>query len=492
MERILREFEEGQFQGACALVDALWRDTRIVSGMQTRVNTLLGLPLVYEPDIEGAEAQKIADEALKLHGRMFPEESLKLVLERGLLFGIGLGELLWDTKAEGRWLPRLKAWENHYLYWHWEKRAYVMQVQSGDAAGALGLTLEMGDPKWCFFAPWGLQRGWMRGLLRALALPWLVGRFSYRDWARYCETHGAPFKKAKVPSNQQKEVKDDFARQTATANSNSVVVCDVDEAGNGFDVTLVEAMSQTWDSFQGLLKQAEEAITLALLGQNLTTKVADGSRAAAQVHDTVRMDLLRADAMSLAKALKSQPIQYWVQFNFQSDATKAEQLAPCPSWQTEPPKDESQGATTLKTLADAFNGMRAAGVALDVRAILDEYKIPYTGDATAEPVTPAQPGQQDENQDEEQLSASNAPGWVKGQKYADKLVAHGVDEGQKALGGDVAELLALIRAAKSPQELKASLLEFYADMPVQRLGRIFSQVGILARLDGRQSVVEDL
>jgi len=503
VERVIRELDEGQFIGPTALLDALWRDSRILSGLQTRVNTLLGLPFTYTPGEENARGQQLADEATKLHGRMFPSQELRPIVERGLMLGICPVEILWDTKAEGRWVPTLKAWETHYLSWDWNERCYMLQTQPvGTEDGRI--RLEEGDPKWFLCAPWGLQRGWMRGLLRAMAYPWLITRFSYRDWARYCEVHGAPIKKGIIPSNQPNDAKEGFKRQLATVTSNAVVICDKDENTEvGFDIQLVEAMSQTWESFQGLLRMAEEAITIALLGQNLTTRVADGSRAAAQVHDTVRTDLLRFDAESLSTALKSQPIRYWVQYNFEADEAKARALAPSPSWQVEPPRDEADTAATLKTLAEAFNGMNAAGVAVDKRALLDEFKIPYIGNGEMEPKLPPKPGGPDEEKDEEdedgtelhamaQGSRRSKPPWMKGQKYADKLVAHSAEAGKKALEVDVADILALIRAAKTPEELKTSLIEFYAGMSPTKINEILKKTGILGRMDGRHSVVEEL
>jgi phage gp29-like protein len=219
------------------------------------------------------------------------------------------------------------------------------------------------------------------------------------------------------------------------------------------------------------------------------------------VHDTVRTDLLRFDAEALSAALKSQPILYWVRYNFEADAAKAEALAPCPSWQVEPPRDEADTANTLKTLGEAFNSLNAAGVAVDKRALLDEFKIPYVGNGEMEPKLPPKPGgpdeeKEDDEKDEKALAALAAsrgvPGWEKGQKYPDKLVAHGVEAAQRALAVDLGDLLTLVRAAKSPEALKAALVEFYAELSSEDLEGVLRKGAVLARLNGRESVVEEL
>src|SRR5690606_33678394 len=105
------------------------------------------------------------------------------------------------------------------------------------------------------------------------------------------EVHGNPTKVGRHPGGATKEEKDAFlSDMRAMASSAAVVVPD------GWNIELLEAKVGSGEVFAKLIEWANKAMSVAVLGQNLTTDVEGGSHAAAQVHENVRQDLIDSDA----------------------------------------------------------------------------------------------------------------------------------------------------------------------------------------------------
>jgi len=287
-----------------------------------------------------------------------------------VMLGIGLAEVLWET-SDGSWQPRLKVWHPSFLWWRWDTRSYWLNTQDGQVEIPEG-----GSGKWLVYCPYGYYRGWMDGRVRPLSLPWLVRGWARRDWARYSEVHGIPAKKAIVPPTADVDQKSRFTRMLANLGSEPVIECEQGQDGNRFDYELVEAKANSWECFSRLLEHADTAIAVTLLGQNLTTEVKQGSRAAAQVHNSVRRDFLRADAATLGRALRKGLLQPWARFNFGH-----EELAPRPAWGTEPPEDAAAEADALQKLAVALGAFQDAKLPVDLLALLREQGVPLLPEA---------------------------------------------------------------------------------------------------------------
>ncbi len=212
----------------------------------------------------------------------------------------------------------------------------------------------------------------MNGLVRSLALLFLIRRWATRDWARYSEVHGLPLKKAIVPADAKAEDKEAFERDLRTLGGEGIIRVAKDEQGFGFDLALVEAASQSWQGFQRLIEKCDECIAVDVLGQNLTTAVSKGgSYAAANVHDRIRIDRLESDAKSLGDCLADQVMVPWAVYNFGD-----EKLAPRVSWSTRATDERSVTAKTLNDLGDALSKLRNAGLNVDLVQVATTFRVP--------------------------------------------------------------------------------------------------------------------
>jgi len=366
IRRALLDLERGQFFSTAQLCDAFGGDDRINGVLQTRVDALCSLPLELSGRIPKRKAAKLAARAQDEWVSWFPDAELKRLLRWGLLLRIGIGELLWDTKEPGYWAPRLKVWDPRYAYWRWDTRSFWLNTLDGP------VEITPGDGHWILYAPDGYARGWMSGLVRSLALLFLIRHWATRDWARYSEVHGLPIKKAVVPADAKAEDKEAFEDDLRTLGGEGIIRVAKDEQGFGFDVALVEAASQSWEGFQKLIEKCDECIAVDVLGQNLTTSVkGGGSYAAANVHDRIRLDRLESDAKSLGDCLAEQVMVPWAFYNWAD-----EKLAPRVSWSTKAPEDRASTATTLNSLGDALNKLRTAGLNVDLVEVAKQFRIP--------------------------------------------------------------------------------------------------------------------
>lgn len=497
INQTLLDHENGLFRTSSLLCDSMLRDDRIMGVTDTRLNALMGLPRTYEPT-DKKKSQGIADDLEDLWEEMFPLDHLSALLKWGIYLGVGLAELRWDTSRRP-WMPRLYTWHPQYLYWDWAQRQFYIATQSDSV-----VPINPGDGKWVLYTPYGYQYGWINGKVRALAQPWIIRKFTYRDWARYCEVHGLPIRKAVAPMDAKQEHKDRFTREMAALGSESVVQLGQNgKDGPNFDLQLLEAQANTYEGFMELLSKVEDSIAINLLGQNLTTEVKGGSFAATKAHDRVRGDVLKFDAKSLGLCLKKQALTPWVRFNY--DFNNAEALTPTPRWMTDPPEDKGDKAQGLLFLAQALQTFRNSGITPDVKEILTDFDVPFTGtgiDPTI-PVGPQPkpgPGEDDKGpggkpppgkRPPKKLGRGVAP-YRTAQAYVDGLQTSALDAGQDALAPVLGVILRLVRAAKTPEELKAKLLEQFRGMSVSELGSVLHKATVLARLEGRLAVQEEL
>ncbi len=511
----LQEFVTGQFVAASEIVEQMMADDRINGVVMQRINGLLGLPFsMNATDDDDDKAVEVAEEARKAWPLITDSATLREVWKWGNFLGVGVAEKLYQTGE--KWTPRLKFWHPRYLYWRWDTRSYWMHTQTGP------VEIKEGDPHWLLYTPFGYYRGWMGGLIRSLAIPWLFRQFGYRDWGRFNEVHGLPIRAILEPAEWGDEDKRKALREVALMASESIVRLPQRQGKGGFDLKLIEAMSQTYDSFKLGMEQANSSIAIVVLGQNLSTEVKGGAYAAAQVHERVAASVIRFDAESLGVTAREQVLVEWAAFNFARP-----DLAPTPTWDTRPPEDKKAKAEAYEKFAQTIEKLLAEGIPVDVLAMCEEYGIPIReltdeerkrvglpaikefhvkagvpsrnevrerlglppakdGDKPAGQAPPddqAVERERKRNEDlsrevtrleielaasrnlldifETSLAAADAlpPGVAAGQAYADRLVEEGTPEGAHALAPDREYLLRIIRETPPGRDGKPDVRE---------------------------------
>lgn len=331
----------GNFNGPAQLWDAVTGDSRVQSAMQSRVGGLMGRELRHQIPAKYKDSA-IAKECLEAWLEHWPAMATEPVMRDMLSWGVGLGfqasQMLWDTTGP-LWKPYLVPFHPRFTYYQWQLREIIAVTQDGPTA------ITGGDGHWVLHAPNGRIRGWMAGAVRAIAPWWLARNYALRDWARYSERHGMPIGLASSPYGGDPEHID--AWRTALANLGQESILQLPSSDNPefgkFDFQWLETDGSGWAGFKELIAQCNAEITLAVLGQNLTSEVKEGSFAAARVHADVRQAILEADARALSQTIYTQIARPFALINF-GDAD----LAPRSLWDIIPYEDH-------KALSDTFN-----------------------------------------------------------------------------------------------------------------------------------------
>jgi phage gp29-like protein len=170
-----------------------------------------------------------------------------------------------------------------------------------------------------------------------------------------------PILKAITPWGAESDAIDSYRSAVSTLGQETVVQLPQsnDDAFGKYDLDILEASDQAWLSFLGLITQCNAEITLALLGQNLTTEVKEGSFAAARVHADVRQAILESDARSLEHTIYTQIARPFAAINFGNPS-----LAPRTRWQVSPVEDKVACSQVISALGDAVSKFRTGGVSI--------------------------------------------------------------------------------------------------------------------------------
>lgn len=152
-----------------------------------------------------------------------------------------------------------------------------------------------------------------QGVGRSIFWPVFFKRQNISFWLVFNDKFGSPTALGKYPPgthvDDQKKLLE--ALQAISREASISVPA-------GMEVQLLEAArSGAADGYERLCKYMDEQITLATLGETLTTSVGDsGSRALGDVHQEVRIELAKDDADDLSDTLNDTLIRWITEFNF--------------------------------------------------------------------------------------------------------------------------------------------------------------------------------
>lgn len=357
----------GQLQLAADLCDAMIADDRIKAVLDSRTDALLGRSITFDEGI--GRKRKAALKAIQAEEdwyASFPETELKLLHAWGVMLGVGLAEIVWteDPAHGGRVLPKLSVKNPRWLRYDYDARAWKLTV-ADEGGGTREITITPGDGKWILYTPYGAGRPWVYGAYRALSRWTLLKRYAIQDWGFYSERHGLGMLVA-IGAEGTREQRQEIAADLRALGRNIGIALP-----KGFDLKLVEASANTWQTYKAQIDTADNGAAVTILGQNLTTQVNDGSKAATTEHGKVALGRTKADGETLSTTLHFQALQHWALFNF-GDA----RLAPWPAWDTTPTEDLKDRAAMLQMLSQSVASLRQSGAPIDVRALLEEFAVP--------------------------------------------------------------------------------------------------------------------
>lgn len=353
----------GDLSWAAQLMNYAGRDGILSGVMSTRTDGLVRLPKTFRGPEDILEDLRSTDISSRpIFDEIFPPSELALLARDGIGLGVGVGELCW---IEGRDYPLFVRLDPQYLIYRWEENTWYYQSIAGL------LPIIPGDGHWLLHTPGGRQSPWQAGLWRCLARAAIrkdhaaLGR---DNWERKLAN---PARVAVAPSGAAEEHKQSWFRKVMAWGMNTVF-----GLTPGYDVKLLESNGRGADSFKETILAQNEEIIIAIAGQTVTTDGGMGF-SNADIHKSIRADLIQATAQGLAYTINTQGIPAYVASVFGENRLKD---SPSMSWDTTPPKDHMSSANALSLAGQAMTTVRAAlkedGIKLDTRALCSQFGIP--------------------------------------------------------------------------------------------------------------------
>jgi phage gp29-like protein len=342
---ILREAEFGDPFLYLELAEEMEeKDLHYLAVLNTRKQAVSQLDLEVQP----ASNEKDDLRAAALVRAMLANDALDLASAIvDMLDAIGKGfsatEIVWDS-SNREWFPRRLRWRDpRWFMFDWVSGEELLVRSFGNAGPSIAVDGEAAARGSHFKGSglYGALRGDIGiqpmtepllpykfivhmakakaglpirgGLARAAGWSYLFKNYVLKDWVTFAEVYGQPLRVGKYGAGATEQDKQTLLQAVANIGTDAAAIVpdsmliEFTEARQNGSVELYESFCQYLDA----------QVSKVVLGQTLTTEVAPGagSRAAAEVHDTVRRDILSADARRLAATLNRDLIKPIVDLN---------------------------------------------------------------------------------------------------------------------------------------------------------------------------------
>lgn len=386
VEAAQHEASSGDLTRAGQLYRALGRDGTIHGLLGTRAGGLVRLPRRISGDpvavayLEGTEGRSGAFEVA------VPDAEAALLDTDGIVIGVGVGELL---DVPGCSVPVLCRLDPEFLRYHWWEDTWYY-------ASAEGLQpITPGDGRWVLHCPGGRQEPWNRGLWAALARAYISKEHAIFYRENWNSKLAHPARVAFSPAAATEEQHESWFQKVMAWGINTVF-----GLKPGYDVKLLESNGKGYESFRDTISDANQECMVAIAGQVVTVTGGAGF-ANADIHATIRSDLIQGDGKALAWTLNTQVIPYLLCGHVSNDATARVE------WDTRPPANRKSEAESLSAAAKAIEDLLrvlAAHGQIDVRALAARFAVPFLPAAPAPaigalpPATAANDGEAEEGE----------------------------------------------------------------------------------------------
>lgn len=343
LSAILRQSELGDpfiFLELCADIEEKY--PHYLSVLSTRRQTVAQLEVVINPASKSpehvADADFVRDVLLNDSGLNLQSAFCDILDAIGK--GFSAVEIMWDSTTDllggQRWIPTHLIWRDpRWFMFDWISGEQVL-VRTWRNEQTIRKSFELiertPESSWIGIQPAtepllpykfiahvakaksGLPiRG---GLTRALAWIYLFWSYIVKDWVIYAERFGMPARAGKYKAGATDQDKELLLRACAMLGSESTAIFP-DSMSIEFLQPKAGGGARAISIYQDASAYFDNTVSKAVLGQTLTTELprSGGSRAAAQVHENVRRDILQWDAIRLAETLTRDLIRPLIDLN---------------------------------------------------------------------------------------------------------------------------------------------------------------------------------
>jgi molybdopterin biosynthesis enzyme MoaB len=325
----------------------LWRTMKldgVIAGLVgTRSGGLVRLPTNFygDPDIVKDLDKKEGGRSV-FHEMCPPAELEALSADGNIGLGVGVAELV---PVPGRKYPVLVRLDPEFLIYRWSLNRWFYQ----SIAGLIPIT--PGDGRWVLHIPGARMSPWIQSLWRPLGRAYINKDHAMLHRSNYSRTLANPARVAQAPQGATEAQRVGFFRKLMAWATNTVL-----EMPPGWEAKLLESNGRGWDVFQEEITTCDNEIMVAIAGQVVTTTGGTGF-ANADIHATIREDLIKRDGEALAYTLNTQVLPQYIAAKHGAAAVTSR--ATIVEWDTSTPKELKDQAQTVKELADGMTMLQA-------------------------------------------------------------------------------------------------------------------------------------
>lgn len=375
VENATRLAAAGDLTMAAQLYRSFQRDGTIQGLLGTRTGGLIRLPKRFRGSAIATRVLEGEGERPGLFDRVFPAPELQALDADGVVLGVGVAEFI---LREDDPLPRLVRLDPEFLrYRAWDDSWHYQTATDGL------VPVTPGDGRWVLHTPMGRYEPWNRGAWQALARAYVAKEHAILYRENYAGKLANPARVAVSPQGGSEMQKQSWFRQVMAWGVNSVFA-----VTPGYDVKLLESNGRGYEVFKDIIATCDQEFMVSIAGQIVTVTGGAGF-ANANIHATIRSDLIQGDGNALAATLEEQAIPPVVY-----DYAGPNELAAV-AWDTRPPADMQAGAASLTAAAEAITALGDAlgkyGLALDVGRVASRFAVPVKGDMNGDAVPDTAP-----------------------------------------------------------------------------------------------------
>lgn len=456
------------------------RDAHLMAEMNKRKMALLGVSWDIVPPRNATASEKSSAAWCKeaIEDGMDDFEDLLLACMDGVGHGFAAIELAW-SKVGSELLPNFHPRPQEWFQLSRDRSSIVLR----DGAAGQEL-LPFG---WILHQHGKAKTGYLGrlGLHRVLVWPFLYKSYAIGDFAEFLETYGLPMIVGKYFNGASEAEKSSLLAAVTALGHDARAIMPAD-----MSVELMKVAATAGDQMHlSMIDWADKSVSKCLLGATLTSQ-ADGktsTNALGKVHDSVRHEILEADARQVAGTLTCNLVYPLLSLN----RGGIDNLRRCPRlvFDVSQPEDLVSYADSLSKLAPM----------MEIPAIWVREKLHIPAPQEGEEVLVAKPPVLDGGATPGLSAATRAALAAQSPQVsgdgdpppAIALADHLAIEAGDAWQAVIDHLESIVHAASSLEELQQMILTAYAGLPLADLRAVLAQGLAVAALAGIADVQEE-
>lgn len=321
--------------GDIAFYEFVLSDDQVKATLAQRIAAVVAAEWDVVPGGNSQKEQEAAKQLKKILEDIEWNRAVEKMLY-GVFFGYAVAEIMWNAKKGKVQIKDIRVRNpRRFLF---DKNAQLKLKTIKESEGK-----DLPKQKFWVFSTgaWHDDDPYGRGLAHFLYWPVFFRRAGQKEWIVFLEKYALPTVRATFPPGTREEDQEKLLQACQAVRRDTGIVLP-----EGMAIELMEAQRSGSADFSTLYDRMNNAISKVVLGATLTSEQG-ASYAHAQVHDSVKRALVKADADRLDASFNNGPARWWTFWNY------GEGVTPPKVWRnTKPQPDLYKNAQTAKILTE--------------------------------------------------------------------------------------------------------------------------------------------